>query len=150
MKIKATTKNGQEGSGNWGNQVAPVAPAAPAPELPCAAAVNNLSADFPVAAVPPAPDLPHADAVNKIAADLPAVATPPGQAPSYGAVAKSFPDDLPHFVNTLAETALVLRCSEKSVRRLVDRNLLSASKGLRHLRITRQSILAYLAKTSNQ
>lgn len=57
---------------------------------------------------------------------------------------------LPHIVFTITETATILKCHEKSVRRLIDRNLLSASRGLRHIRVTRQAILAYLANTSKK
>jgi hypothetical protein len=78
----------------------------------------------------------------------PAAAVPPVLDLADAAATAKFPADLPHFVNTMSETAFVLRCSEKSVRRLIDRNLLSASKGLRHIRITRQAILDYLARTS--
>jgi hypothetical protein len=54
----------------------------------------------------------------------------------------------PAYVNTLAETARGLKMSEKSLRRLIERKLLIASRGLRHIRITREAIEAYLAKTS--
>jgi excisionase family DNA binding protein len=94
----------------------------------------------PVAAVPHALDLPYARTAEKFATDLPVTMTT-SAAPSLAA-------DLPHFVNTISETAFVLKCSDKSVRRLIDRNLLCASKGLRHVRITRQAILAYLKNTS--
>jgi hypothetical protein len=80
------------------------------------------------------------------------VAAIPRAAPGLGipnaAKADKFAADLPHVVNTIAETAFVLKCSEKSVRRLIDRKLLSASRGLRHIRITRHAILDYLARTS--
>ncbi|MGD0816459.1 MAG: helix-turn-helix domain-containing protein [Verrucomicrobiota bacterium] len=62
--------------------------------------------------------------------------------------AHNYPADLPYPINTIADTATFLKCSTKSVRRLIDKKLLSASKGLRHIRITREAILAYLANTS--
>lgn len=55
---------------------------------------------------------------------------------------------LPLYVNTIGQTAAVLQISTKSVRRLIDRNLLAASKGLRHIRVSRQAIEDYLARTS--
>ena len=54
----------------------------------------------------------------------------------------------PAYVNTIQETARGLKMSEKSVRRIIDRNLLSASRGLRHIKITGRAIAEYLAKTS--
>lgn len=63
-------------------------------------------------------------------------------------VATAITAQIPHYVNTIQETAGVLKISTKSVRRLIDRNLLSASKGLRHIRITRKAIEDYLANTS--
>ena len=43
-------------------------------------------------------------------------------------------------VYTTKEAAAYLKVSQKTVYRLVDRGLLKASKGLRHLRITRESL----------
>jgi excisionase family DNA binding protein len=80
------------------------------------------------------------------------IAPVPPAAPGLGipnaAKADKFAADLPHVVNTIAETAFVLKCSEKSIRRLINRKLLAASRGLRHVRITRQAIMDYLARTS--
>ncbi len=47
---------------------------------------------------------------------------------------------LPELVFTVRETAQILKVSDKTVYRLVDRGLLKASKALRHLRITRSSL----------
>jgi len=58
--------------------------------------------------------------------------------------------ELPRLAFSVQETAAMLNVSTKSVRRLIDRGLLSASRGLRHLRITRRSIDAYLATTSGE
>jgi excisionase family DNA binding protein len=50
------------------------------------------------------------------------------------------PAMLPELAYTVAEVAQILKVSEKSVNRLVDRGLLKASNALRHLRITRSSL----------
>ena len=52
-------------------------------------------------------------------------------------IAESKPDAL---VYTTKEAAAYLKVSQKTVYRLVDRGLLKAWKGLRHLRITRESL----------
>jgi hypothetical protein len=57
---------------------------------------------------------------------VPAAAMQPARDGICATATNSFASDLPHFVNTIPETAFVLKCSEKSVRRLIDRNLLSA------------------------
>jgi excisionase family DNA binding protein len=54
--------------------------------------------------------------------------------------------ELPVLVFTLRETAAILKVHEKTVRRLIARELLKATKGIRHLRVTRKSIEEYLAK----
>lgn len=53
--------------------------------------------------------------------------------------------ELPQLVFTAAETAAMLKISEKSVYRLVQREQLHATKALRHLRITKKSLDAFLA-----
>lgn len=57
---------------------------------------------------------------------------------------------LPQLVFTAEETAAILKISSKSVYRLVDRNLLKASKALRHLRITKKSLDQFLANTTGE
>jgi excisionase family DNA binding protein len=58
--------------------------------------------------------------------------------------------NLPQLVYTAAEAAVILKTSTKTIYRLVDRELLKASKALRHLRITRKSLEEFLAKTSEE
>ena len=48
---------------------------------------------------------------------------------------------------TTYETAFLLACSDKTVRRLLKRGLLKTSKATRHKQITRESILAFLKAT---
>jgi len=48
---------------------------------------------------------------------------------------------------TTYETAFLLACSDKTVRRLLKRGLLKTSKAIRHKQITRESILAFLKAT---
>ena len=57
---------------------------------------------------------------------------------------------LPHLVYTVEETAEILKVSNKTVYRLVDRNLLRATKALRHLRITKKSLDQFLATTTGE
>ena len=57
---------------------------------------------------------------------------------------------LPQMVFTVEETAEILKVSHKTVYRLVDRNLLHASKALRHLRITKNSLEQFLATTAGE
>lgn len=57
---------------------------------------------------------------------------------------------LPQLVYTVEEAASILKVSNKTVYRLVDRNLLHASKALRHLRITKKSLEQFLATTSGE
>jgi excisionase family DNA binding protein len=45
------------------------------------------------------------------------------------------------------EAANILKVSNKTIYRLVDRNLLCATKALRHLRITKKSLEQFLATT---
>ena len=52
---------------------------------------------------------------------------------------------LPQLVFTVEETAEILKVSHKTVYRLVDRNLLRATKALRHLRISRASLEKFVA-----
>ncbi|WCJ60690.1 helix-turn-helix domain-containing protein [Fontisphaera persica] len=59
-------------------------------------------------------------------------------------------DELPTLVYTVHETAAILKVTEKTIYRLVDRELLKASNALRHLRITRKSLEEFLAKTSGE
>jgi len=51
-------------------------------------------------------------------------------------------------VYTVEETAEILKVSQKTVYRLVDRKMLHAIKALRHLRITKKSLDQFIA-TSN-
>ena len=54
----------------------------------------------------------------------------------------------PRLAYTVQEVAEMLAVSPKTIYRLVDRGLLKSSKALRHLRITRQSIEAFLEATT--
>ncbi len=55
-------------------------------------------------------------------------------------------EELPRLAYSVAESARMLNVSEKSIRRLIDRNLLKASKALRHIRITKEALEQFLAK----
>jgi len=59
-------------------------------------------------------------------------------------------NELPQLVFTARETAAILKISHKSVYRLCDKNVLHATKALRHLRITRKSLEAFLSSTSGE
>jgi len=54
---------------------------------------------------------------------------------------------LPRLAYTLKETAQMLGISDKSVRRLIARNLLHPSKALRHLLIPLSEIERFLKET---
>jgi len=54
----------------------------------------------------------------------------------------------PQMVFTTEEVAAILKVSNKTVYRLVDRNFLRATKALRHLRITQKSLTEFLDTTS--
>jgi excisionase family DNA binding protein len=54
--------------------------------------------------------------------------------------------EVPRLAYSVREVAAMLNVSSKSVRRLVDRDLLKASRALRHLRITRVSLESFLAE----
>src|SRR4051812_49418551 len=49
---------------------------------------------------------------------------------------------------SVKETAFLLKMSEKTVRRLIDRNVLKSSKGIRLKRIPKESIEAYEKATA--
>ena len=55
---------------------------------------------------------------------------------------------LPQMVFTVEETAEILKISQKSVYRLVDRKMLHAIKALRHLRITKKSLDEFISTAS--
>ena len=57
---------------------------------------------------------------------------------------------LPEMVFTVGETAAILKVSQKTVYRLVERKMLHAIKALRHLRITKKSLDGFLASTSGK
>lgn len=48
---------------------------------------------------------------------------------------------------SVAETAFLLNCHEKTIRRFIERTLLKTSKATRHVQITRQSILTFMDST---
>jgi len=58
--------------------------------------------------------------------------------------------ELPVLVYTVGETATILKTSQKTVYRLINRGLLKASKALRHIRITKTSIEAFLDQTTGE
>jgi excisionase family DNA binding protein len=58
--------------------------------------------------------------------------------------------NLPQMVYTVEETAEILKVCEKTVYRLVERKMLHAVKALRHLRITKKSLDAFLASTAGE
>lgn len=53
--------------------------------------------------------------------------------------------EMPQLVFTTGETAALLKVTEKTVYRLVERQRLHAIKSLRHLRITRASLEKFIA-----
>ena len=55
---------------------------------------------------------------------------------------------LPQLVYTVEETAEILKVSQKTVYRLVERECLHAVKALRHLRISKKSLEQFLATTT--
>ncbi len=55
-------------------------------------------------------------------------------------------DKVTRLAYSVREVAAMLNVSSKSVRRLLARDLLKASKALRHLRITRASLESFLAE----
>jgi excisionase family DNA binding protein len=57
---------------------------------------------------------------------------------------------LPQMVFTVKETAEILKVSEKTVYRLVERKMLHAIKALRHLRVTKKSLDVFLASASGE
>jgi excisionase family DNA binding protein len=58
--------------------------------------------------------------------------------------------ELPRLAYSVAESAQMLNLSEKTILRLIQRNLLKASKALRHKRITARSLREFLATTSGE
>lgn len=50
---------------------------------------------------------------------------------------------------TVAEVAAILNVSTKTVRRLVQRELLPRSKAIRHIRIPREAVDAFIQATAN-
>ena len=54
----------------------------------------------------------------------------------------------PHIVYTAEEVAALLKISTKSVYRLLDRQLLHASKALRHKRISAKSLEFFIKETT--
>jgi excisionase family DNA binding protein len=65
-------------------------------------------------------------------------------------VMQKFAEQVPQYVFTAGETAAILKVTEKTVYRLVARRKLEAVKALRHLRITRKSLEAFLANGGGQ
>ena len=53
-------------------------------------------------------------------------------------------EKLPRLAYSINETALMLGLSEKTIRRLIDRQKLKANKSLRHIRISRTEINRFL------
>jgi excisionase family DNA binding protein len=62
--------------------------------------------------------------------------------------AQPSPTGLPRLAFSVRETALMLGVCEKTVRRLLDRGLLKASRALRHKLIHRNEIERFLRDTS--
>jgi excisionase family DNA binding protein len=58
--------------------------------------------------------------------------------------------ELPQIVFTAGETAALLKVTEKTVYRLVERQRLHAVKSIRHLRITKKSLEEFLTSTSGK
>jgi excisionase family DNA binding protein len=56
--------------------------------------------------------------------------------------------DLMRMAFSVRETAKILGVSDKTVRRLIDRKLLRASRALRHLLIPKKEIERFLQETS--
>jgi excisionase family DNA binding protein len=57
---------------------------------------------------------------------------------------------LPQLCYTADETAEILKVSQKTVYRLVERKMLHAVKALRHLRITKKSLDNFLASNAGE
>jgi excisionase family DNA binding protein len=55
---------------------------------------------------------------------------------------------IPRRLLSLKETAHVLNVSQKTVRRLIDRKLLKASKALRHIRVPVEAIDQFVKQTT--
>jgi excisionase family DNA binding protein len=81
---------------------------------------------------------------------VPVAAVPPALDITCSATANHFAARLPQMVFTAEEVAEILKVSNKTVYRLVDRNLLRASKALRHLRITKKSLDEFMFSTSGE
>jgi excisionase family DNA binding protein len=73
--------------------------------------------------------------------------SPQDQAPSSSPPPAAVPD-LPRLAYSVREAADLLGVSEKSIRRLIDRGLLKASRALRHLLIPRKEIERFLERTT--
>ena len=63
---------------------------------------------------------------------------------------KSELNDIEILMFTVKQTAQTLQISQKSVYRLLDRNLLQASRALRHKRISKKSIDEFINSTTTQ
>jgi excisionase family DNA binding protein len=70
--------------------------------------------------------------------------------PDTSALARpaAWPPQPPRLAFSVRETAQMLGMSEKTVRRLIDRKLLRASRALRHLRIAKTEIERFMEETS--
>ena len=58
--------------------------------------------------------------------------------------------ELPRLAYSVGEAAQMLNVSNKTILRLIQRNLLRASSALRHKRITARSLNEFLASTSGE
>jgi excisionase family DNA binding protein len=56
--------------------------------------------------------------------------------------------ELPRLAYSVPESAQMLNLSEKTIHRLIQRNLLKASKAIRHKRITAKSLQEFLESTT--
>lgn len=63
---------------------------------------------------------------------------------------QGFREELPTLVYTVEEAAAILKVTEKTIYRLVDRGLLKSSKALRHIRISHRSLVQFVAETSGE
>lgn len=83
---------------------------------------------------------------NSPAADC-AKISPQNQAPCSSPPPAAAPA-MPRLAYSVKEAADLLGVSEKSIRRLIDRGLLKASRALRHLLIPKKEIERFLEQTT--
>ena len=86
---------------------------------------------------------------------MPMETTTPPRVPDLGPTSvplagppPSSPPTAPRLAFSVSEAAQMLGVSDKTIRRLIDRKLLRASRALRHLRIPKTELDRFLKETS--